>query len=302
MYDSLIVGSLYMKMAAKHMHDPATNHALAAVETQAPPPGILVADRYVRAAGYYSQRSQGTRDWLLTFTLAGEGRQGSGSEEVRMQQGDVTLLEPGTPHDYRTAGDGTDWDFYWVHFAPRNSWLRWLQWPEAAAGVRRQRIFEEAARGRIRRVFQRLVADSRGLGVWQDELSANALEEILILVAQQQLRAASRPMDPRVEATVAHVNEQFRSPLSVVALAAQVALSPSRLAHLFKHETGEAIMEMVMRVRLRHTARLLEFTSLSVAEVARDAGFASPFYFSRQFSAYYGHSPTAYRRQVRSTD
>ena len=30
------------------------------------PPGILLADHFVRLAGYHSYRSAGTRDWLMT--------------------------------------------------------------------------------------------------------------------------------------------------------------------------------------------------------------------------------------------
>ena len=46
---------------------------------------------------------------------------------------------------------------------------------------------------------------------------------------------------------------------------------------------------------LRQAARLLLFTALGIEEVARQVGFQSAFYFSRQFKQHYGLSPSAYR-------
>ena len=157
---------------------------------------------------------------------------------------------------------------------------------------------QSAGFGRIEQAFVRLLQDSQGIGALQEELTANALEEILILVAQQHEKAGHHPLDPRVESVLFVLNQGYRERVMVDALAQMVALSPSRLAHLFKAQVGVSIIEMVSNLRLRQAARLLEYTSLNVGEIARDVGFQSPFYFSRQFRLYFGCSPTAYRARL----
>ncbi|MEU9388374.1 helix-turn-helix domain-containing protein, partial [Streptomyces sp. NPDC048279] len=71
--------------------------------------------------------------------------------------------------------------------------------------------------------------------------------------------------------------------------------SPSRFAHLFTRETGLPPMRAPRAARLRHAARLLESTDLTVGRVAAASGFPSPFHFNRVFRERYGVPPGAYR-------
>lgn len=282
------------------MLDPAKGYINTLPITPAPPPGMLLADHFGASFGYHVRRPHGTRDWLITYTLAGEGCYRLDGQSHLCRAGDIFILEPGAPHDYATGEAAAYWEFYWAHFTPRPHWVHWLHLPALAPGLLAQRISAPALRQRIEQTFVRLLQDSQGIGIWQDELSANALEEILILVAQQHERTKSHPLDPRIEAVLSLLNQRFRERLTVAELAQMVALSPSRLAHLFREQVGSSLMEVALNLRLRQAARLLEFTSLSVGEIAREVGFQSQFYFSRQFKIYYGRNPTDYRRQVQS--
>jgi len=78
-----------------------------------------------------------------------------------------------------------------------------------------------------------------------------------------------------------------------------VFLSPSRLAHLFKAETGQTITEALRQIRLRQAARLLRHSGRSVQEIAAEVGFHCPFHFSRRFRQAFGVGPREYRRQTR---
>jgi AraC family transcriptional regulator, arabinose operon regulatory protein len=283
------------------MLDPAKSQFNTLPITPSPPPGLLLADHFGASFGYHVRRPHGTRDWLITYTLAGEGRYCIDGQIHLCQPGDLFILEPGCPHDYATAQSAAYWEFYWAHFTPRAHWIDWLQLPALAPGLLTQRISAPTLRQRIEQTFIRLLQDSQGIGVWQTDLSANALEEILILIAQQHEWTNSRSLDPRIETVLSVLNQRFRERLTVAELAQTVALSPSRLAHLFKEQVGSTIMEQVISLRLRQAARLLEFTSLTVGEIAHEVGFQSQFHFARQFKNYYGRTPTEYRRQVQTS-
>lgn len=286
-----------MALAATNMHDPATPAPAALADTPAPQPGLLVADLFSQGPGYRSRRRTGTQDWLITFTVGGQGRYRCAGQEFICVAGDVVLLQPGTPHDYGTAGAAERWDFYWAHFLPRPAWAAWLLWDELAPGLRKIGVADPAAASRIAAVFDRLLCDVVGPEPWGERLAENALEEAILLIAHEHGRAAQRVADPRVSQVIQELNRRYREPLTVADLAATVHLSPSRLAHLFREATGEAPIQMLLRLRLRQAARLLAFSTLSVAEIAAEVGFESPFYFSRQFRRQFGISPTAYRGQ-----
>jgi AraC family transcriptional regulator, arabinose operon regulatory protein len=285
-----------MALAAMSMHDPAIGVSAPLSDTPAPPPGLLVADFFSQGATYRSRRRMGTRDWLITFTVAGRGLYRLAGKEFGCESGDVMLLQPGAPHDYGTDSQIGRWDFYWAHFLPRPTWNPWLLWRELAGGLRGVAVGETSIRRRIEQVFARLLRDVSTLGPWGERLAENALEEVILLVGEENARSSGEIADPRVAQVVQEISRRYREPTTVAELAEHVHLSPSRLAHLFKDAVGESPIQMLLRLRLRQAARLLEYSTLSVAEIAAEVGFDSQFYFARQFREQFATSPTGYRR------
>jgi AraC family transcriptional regulator, arabinose operon regulatory protein len=277
------------------MHDPAMVRAIE--ETSPGPRAVLAAGHFVEPYGYRVRRKAGTGDWLITFTMEGAGRYRLGDCEHICLGGHLVLLEPGAPHDYSTAEPGRPWRFYWAHFVARPHWLPCLQWPQLVAGLRVLEVEDSGAYQRIERSLRRAVLELAGLDAWRDALAANALEEGLIAAAREHGRS-SPPTDPRVSLVLQVLSQRYHEPLTVPALAELVGISPSRLAHLFKETVGQSIIQTILQLRLRQSTRLLEFTTLPVGEIATRVGFDSPFYFSRQFRAHYGLSPSAYRARA----
>ena len=90
------------------------------------PAAVFMCDHYVEPFGYYTSRSKGRTDWLLTYTIDGEGQYRMGEAVQFCQAGDAVLLSPGATHDYGTANKDGVWDFYWAHFIPPIYWRDWL--------------------------------------------------------------------------------------------------------------------------------------------------------------------------------
>ncbi|QIN83483.1 helix-turn-helix domain-containing protein [Rubrobacter tropicus] len=261
-----------------------------------PPPGVLVAGHFREEFGYRVRRPGGSGNWLLTYTLGGRGLFRQPGASLSAGPGDVVLLEPGAAQDY-SVPEGNHWEFVWAHFQPRMGWSEWLRLPAAGEGLYLSRLEDPRSRGRVRGAFFGLLADAlpgRGL---QEELALNGLEEVLLVAVREADSAGERGMDGRVRRVLALISADPASRHDVPSLARAVALSPSRLAHLFKEETGGSVMGTVLALRLRQAARLLEHTAGSVKDVSEQTGFESPYYFSRRFRQHYGVSPRQYRQQ-----
>lgn len=84
---------------------------------------------------------------------------------------------------------------------------------------------------------------------------------------------------------------------TVAELARAAHLSEGHLGRLFRTSLGCGPSAAVRLVRLDHAAALLATSNLPVKEIARLAGFANAFHFSRCFSAAFGLAPRAYRRK-----
>ncbi|HWH00312.1 MAG TPA: helix-turn-helix domain-containing protein [Pilimelia sp.] len=85
---------------------------------------------------------------------------------------------------------------------------------------------------------------------------------------------------------------------SVRAYAARVGVSVSYLNEVVKEVTGSTPGQLIRQAQALEAKRLLGRTGLTVAQVARQLGFADPAYFCRFFRRETGVSPGEFRRSV----
>lgn len=235
---------------------------------------------------YVTRRLKGMEDWLIVFTLDGEGYFRTAAGEKRCGAGDIGLLRSGVPHQYGTS-PGHRWHFVWAHF-PTLPEIGFL--PEEEVFI--HHVASTHNRKRIYRAFRKLLQDSRErTGLWQ-ALCENSLKEVLLLIAAGQTN-----MDPRIEQAMHQLTQQMREQVRIDDIAKKVGLSPSRLSHLFKEETGETILEALNRMRINQAALLIGNPGgRTPTEAALDVGFQNYNHFAAQFKKYMGSSPRDFRR------
>ncbi|SDT33127.1 helix-turn-helix domain-containing protein [Microlunatus soli] len=254
----------------------------------------ISAGHFDEDADYATFRSRGTDDWLLIHTLAGAGRFGDGEQVHRAEPGQVTLITPGTPHDYRTDPDAGRWQFYFAHFRARSDWRSLLDWPALSPGLHQLTVD-----GNIREQVETNLADavrwSHSLLRQSGLLGLNRLEAALLWC--DLANPLTQPLDPRVRDVVRTVEEDLRRQWTLADLARIVDLSESRISHLFRSQLGLSPLGFVEQRRMLLAAQLLDLTSRPVGAVAAEVGYADPLYFSARFKRQYGLSPRAYRRR-----
>jgi transcriptional regulator GlxA family with amidase domain len=104
-------------------------------------------------------------------------------------------------------------------------------------------------------------------------------------------------MDPRVQVVIKLMTEDLRREFASGELARAVNVSPSRLRHLFKRETGTSITRYLKARRMAKAKEVLETTFLNVNEVMQRVGVKDKSHFSRDFKKYYGLPPLKYRNK-----
>jgi len=105
-------------------------------------------------------------------------------------------------------------------------------------------------------------------------------------------------MDQRAQLVRTAIEKDCRRAWTITALARLVNLSPSRLRHLFKAETGWTTNQFLREVRLREAEKLLRTTFLRVKEIMHRVGFLDESHFGHEFKKRYGKSPAKYRLAV----
>ena len=102
--------------------------------------------------------------------------------------------------------------------------------------------------------------------------------------------------DRRVQAIRVLLEGSFHRKLGLREMSETVNLSPWRLAHLFKSETGMSPQRYLTLVRLQRAKDQLESTFLSIQEIGAAVGIPNPSQFTKSFKAAYGMTPVEYRK------
>ena len=253
----------------------------------------LLTGHFRQISGYRALRRRGVDDWLLIHTVTGRGRFGHGSGDLIAEPGDWVMLKPGTAHDYGVEASLERWELVWAHFQPRSDWLDWLAWPAIAPGLLRLHIEDG---GRLAQQFADMHEVLNSPHPRHEALAMNALEAVLLGCDQHNPRHDISQGDTRIRKALEHIDAHLQEKLLIDDIAATVGLSPSRLAHLFRDETGQTLQGHIEARRMQRAADLLRRTGFPIKQIAAHCGFDSQFYFSQRFRRFSGLSPIQFRR------
>ncbi len=103
-----------------------------------------------------------------------------------------------------------------------------------------------------------------------------------------------------VEAACRYLCERLAYPPGVEELAQRVGTNEKRLARVFREQLGVTVFEFVRDERLRLAQRLLNETSLRIADIAEEIGFSNSANFATAFREQTGTTPSTYRRRQQS--
>ncbi len=125
-----------------------------------------------------------------------------------------------------------------------------------------------------------------------EPLSASRALDVIEETLKPSQPVLVRPLDARVEEVLWRLNnEPDGEGADLEALAAAVCLSPTRLAHLFKEQTGTSVRRYRTWARISKAALMLGH-SRNLTEVAMAAGFTDLSHLSRSFREMIGISPS----------
>jgi AraC family transcriptional regulator len=152
--------------------------------------------------------------------------------------------------------------------------------------------------GRVVKLSQSLYREFRQT----DTASAFAIEGLTLEIVGMLLRSAPRveSRHPRwLERARERVHDERGRPLSVQSVAADLGVSAVRLSRAFRRAFGESLGSYQRRLRVRDSCERLRKSSLSLAEIALDAGFTDQSHFTRVFKRLMGTTPAVFRREQR---
>lgn len=132
------------------------------------------------------------------------------------------------------------------------------------------------------------------------------IKDLLTFIRQVTNAVSERSMDKKKQSenSIAEaktfLDRNLYRDLSVEEAATHVGLSTSYFSLLFKQTFGETFIEYVTRQRMERAKSLLAETQKSVAQIAKEVGYAERRYFTKVFMKYTGDNPTDYRSKFQA--
>ena len=132
---------------------------------------------------------------------------------------------------------------------------------------------------------------------------ANSLEDIRLymqyLLNQYLLETDAIDHYSRiVYETEQYILQHLGDSLSVRQIADRVFISHTYLCFLYKKKTGKTIRQFILDARMQKAKRLLLDTNQKIGDIAASLGYANQNYFAKAFTAYYGNTPSSFRKKT----
>lgn len=103
----------------------------------------------------------------------------------------------------------------------------------------------------------------------------------------------------KLKQALMHIQTNYNQEISVEQAASLCGFSASHFMKLFRQLTGSSFTQYLKQFRLEQAAGQLLRTEEKISTIAHQTGFQNLSYFTRAFTAQYGCSPAAYRRQTK---
>ena len=255
---------------------------------------VAAIGHYPAARNHYIERKNGTPGDILIFCATGAGILRLSQKQWDIQDRQLLLIPPDTPHTYAAAAT-LPWTIFWLHFTGRlagehakilklSSQSPVLTLGNSEAWIQQyEKLYTCVANGFS---DQALVNSSVML--------ANLLCLTGDLRVEQHRRG--RHSEQRIQSSVEYMTEHHAEHLTLPTLAEQATLSVPQYSALFRRQTGTTPARYLTRIRLRHACERLSYTQEPIAAIAKAVGIEDPLYFSRLFKRHVGHAPSVYRK------
>lgn len=270
--------------ALAYAHDPITARLL-----------VTDAGYFPHARGHGRIREHGRPETILMLCTDGEGTVEVDGREQSLRAGQAGLLPRGVPHAYRSSHH-RPWTLWWCH----------VRGPAADSVCDAVLALGAGPVVRIREVYRLVdLLETVLVAMERDETrasvyaAAGAAGHALNLVAAEASAPAGLHAD-RIELARDYLRRHLDTRLTVPELAATAGMSMSQFADRFRAATGLSVTAYLKGLRSARARELLATTDAPIAEIGRAVGYPDPFYFSRQFTAANGMSPTAFRAAARA--
>ncbi|PRY06395.1 AraC family transcriptional regulator [Pontibacter ummariensis] len=251
-------------------------------------------------------------EYQLFVVLRGSGTRFIGDQVKPFREGDMVFIGPNLPHLWRSDAEYFEGRAdYWtegivVYFQEDFLGNAFLQKEEMH---RVKHLFQMACRGvdvvgstaeKVKSLLRQLLKLDgfdkvlQFLQILHVLAQANCCQPIASLGYTNTLKASDTE---RMNKVHAYVMKNFKSSISLEEAATIANMAPASFSRYFKTHANKTFSGFVCEIRIGHACKLLVETNLTVSQACYECGFQTLSNFNRQFKAFTGRTPKAYKKE-----
>ena len=125
--------------------------------------------------------------------------------------------------------------------------------------------------------------------------------DFLVRPPQQKKMDTYNKVDERLDEINNYIRANYSEALSLKKLSSRLYLSEGYLSRFFKKNYGMSFSEYLTNVRLHHAMEDIVYTDMPITKIVYSNGFSNQTVFGKLFKNIYGTTPSAFRKNARST-
>jgi len=248
---------------------------------------------------FYSYYRTGFPAYLFRLQTEGLCKIVVNAGKMSIGKGDLLLIKPGDHYELMIdevqngqkeptvmSGD--------YHLACEGSWVdEWWQRSDKPT------ISNIDLDEKLIALWRHLIIEERRPSVKENKELSNYLLKALCLSLERAVNENAPTFNRPYTVTrmLRYIEEHATTAFKVEQVAQHAGLSVSRAVHLFKSSVGKTIIEYALEIRINAAVERMNYTSMTLEQIAEDCGFGSYPYFHRVFHKKYGIAPGVYRRR-----
>ncbi|MEZ3434990.1 MAG: AraC family transcriptional regulator [Lachnospiraceae bacterium] len=107
------------------------------------------------------------------------------------------------------------------------------------------------------------------------------------------------PAQKRIKKALKYIDEHYQETIELKDIADELGVSAGEVSRLFKKMLNETCFEYIGNFRIMRSMDLLNYTDMSISEIALKTGFNSFSYYTKYFKSKVGCSPSSYRNHIK---
>ncbi|MGE5582430.1 MAG: AraC family transcriptional regulator [Bacillota bacterium] len=247
---------------------------------------------YYAGTGYFTER-QGLNDFLLMYTLSGNGFLKYRDQEYLLGPGQAVVIDCNNYHYYKTSIN--HWNFKWIHFNGTSAKDYYQILNEDSLSIVRVGDSPE-----FESLLDSLNQSSDLNDIPSNIIVANQLTKIISsLIISKFSRLNLKKYDQHhqeVLKVINYIQENYQQPVTLNDLTGVALMSRYYFLRVFKNHTGASPYEYLINYRINKAKELLKNTNLPVAEIGIAVGFVDYNNFIRKFKNAVGYTPLQYKK------